>query len=118
MMQKKNLKKFPLPTISFLIQTKKHGMILLEWKELLTTEQTIQTLESLEITTSCDDDSIDNYLNDGWNVISKTTEEITCSWKSIKAYKNCDLDRDKGCRITVPDEKGIETKYILEKNNK
>ncbi len=74
-------------------------------------------IESTEISISCNKETIEDYLDKGWKVISSTTEEVPCSWKTIKATKRCNLERDKGCKITVPDLMGEKTTYILERES-
>ena len=75
----------------------------------------INLKDKLEITISCDDESIDKYLNDGWKIKNKKSKEKVCSWKSIPANDNCDIEKDKGCKIIKPDKLGTETFYLLEK---
>ena len=38
-----------------------------------------------------------------------------CTWKSVPATKDCDMENDKGCKITKPDKIGEEKIYLLEK---
>ena len=73
--------------------------------------------ETKEIKISCDEESIEEYLKDGWIVIKEYSEEKVCTWKTEKANNKCDIDRDKGCRITKPDIIGETTIYLLEKVN-
>ena len=69
----------------------------------------------MEIKFSCEDDGISEYLNDGWIILKEDSQEKICSWKSVPATKNCDLEKDKGCKITKPDKIGEEKIYLLEK---
>ena len=55
------------------------------------------------------------FLNTGWVVVEENTQETICSWKSIPADKYCDMEKDKGCKLTVPDKIGEEKIYLLEK---
>ena len=71
--------------------------------------------DKLEITITCDEDSIEKYLKDGWKIKNKKSKEKVCSWKSIPANNNCDIEKDKGCKIIKPDSFGFETIYLLEK---
>ena len=71
--------------------------------------------EKLEITISCDEESIEKYLKDGWIIKNKKSKKKVCSWKSIPADNNCDIEKDKGCKIIKPDSFGNETIYLLEK---
>ena len=41
------------------------------------------------------------------------SEEKVCTWKTIAASKDCDLEKDKGCKVVKPDEIGKETIYLL-----
>ena len=72
--------------------------------------------ERMEIKFSCGDDGIKDLLNNGWIILKEKTQEKICSWKSVPATKDCDMDKDKGCRITKPDKIGEEKIYLLEKS--
>jgi len=82
---------------------------------LLINPNKINNRDKLEITISCDEGNIENYLKDGWKVKNKKSKEKVCSWKSIPANNTCDIDKDKGCKIIKPESFGIETIYLLEK---
>ena len=69
----------------------------------------------MEINFSCGDDGIKKYLDDGWIILKEDSQEKICTWKSIPATKNCDMEKDKGCKITKPDKIGEEKIYLLEK---
>ena len=69
----------------------------------------------MEIRFSCGEDGISEFLNDGWIIAEEYTEETICTWKSIPATKDCDMEKDKGCKITTPDKIGEEKVYLLEK---
>ena len=69
----------------------------------------------MEIKFSCGEDGITEYLNDGWNILKEDTQEKICTWKSVPATKDCDMEIDKGCKITKPDKIGEEKIYLLEK---
>ena len=69
----------------------------------------------LEIKFSCGEDRISEYLDDGWNIIREDSQEKICTWKSVPATKDCDMEKDKGCKITQPDKIGEEKIYLLEK---
>ena len=77
--------------------------------------QRSNTKDKLEITISCNEESIREYLKDGWKIKNKTSKEKVCSWKSIPANNTCDIEKDKGCKIIKPDSLGTETIYLLEK---
>ena len=71
---------------------------------------------SIEIIVSCGEDSnLDKYINEGWTIKQEYSEEKVCSWKTIAATKDCDLEKDKGCKIVRPDKIGEEKIYLLEK---
>ena len=69
----------------------------------------------IEIKFSCGEDSISEYLDDGWVILKEDSQEKICTWKSVPATKGCDMEKDKGCKITKPDEIGEEKIYLLEK---
>ena len=71
---------------------------------------------SIEIIVSCGEDSnLEEYINNGWNIKKEYSEEKVCSWKTVAASKDCDLEKDKGCKIVQPDIIGEEIIYLLEK---
>ena len=79
-------------------------------------EETTETKNSYEITVTCgEDNELEKYINEGWRITKEYSEEKICSWKSVAATKNCDMDKDKGCRIIKPDKIGEEKIYLLEK---
>ena len=55
------------------------------------------------------------YVDKGWKISNSISKEVTCTWKTQKANRKCNIDKDKGCRITVPDKMGLEIKYNLER---
>ena len=69
----------------------------------------------MEIKFSCGEDGISEYLDDGWNILKEDSQEKICSWKSVPATKDCNMEKDKGCKITKPDRIGKEKIYLLEK---
>ena len=69
----------------------------------------------IEIKFSCGEGGISKYLDDGWNIIKEDSQEKICTWKSVPATKDCDMEKDKGCKITKPDKIGKEKIYLLEK---
>ena len=69
----------------------------------------------MEIKFSCDEDRISEYLDDGWIILKEDSQEKICTWKSFPATKSCDMEKDKGCKITKPDKIGEEKIYLLEK---
>ena len=69
----------------------------------------------MEIKFSCGEDGISKYLDDGWIILKEDSQEKICTWKSVPATKNCNMEKDKGCKITKPDKIGEERIYLLEK---
>ena len=69
----------------------------------------------IEIKFSCVEDGISEYLDDGWKILKEDSQEKICTWKSIPATKDCNMEKDKGCKITKPDKIGEEKIYLLEK---
>ena len=69
----------------------------------------------MEIKFSCGEDGISGYLDDGWNILKEYSQEKICTWKSVPATKDCNMEKDKGCKITKPDRIGKEKIYLLEK---
>ena len=69
----------------------------------------------MEIRFSCGENGLTKYLDDGWEIVEEYSEEKICTWKSLPATKDCDMEKDKGCKITQPDKIGEERIYILEK---
>ena len=80
-----------------------------------TTEKTQSVKKRMEIKFSCGEDGITQYLNDGWIILEEDSIEKICTWKSVPATKDCDMEKDKGCKITKPDKIGEEKIYLLEK---
>ena len=76
----------------------------------------IENENSIEIIVSCGEDSkLEKYINEGWTIKQEYSEEKVCSWKTIAASKDCNLEKDKGCKIIKPDKIGEEKFYLLEK---
>ena len=69
----------------------------------------------MEIKFSCDEDGISEFLENGWIIIKEDSQEKICTWKSFPATKDCDMEKDKGCKIIKPDKIGEERIYLLEK---
>ena len=78
-------------------------------------EKTNSEKERMEIKFSCGEDGISEYLDDGWIILRENSQEKICTWKSVPATKDCDMEKDKGCKITKPDKIGEEKIYLLEK---
>ncbi len=78
-------------------------------------EQKNISKSKMEVKFSCGEDGISDFLNDGWIIIKEYSEEKICTWKSFPATKDCDMEKDKGCKITTPDKIGEEKVYLLEK---
>ena len=71
--------------------------------------------KKIEIKFSCGESGISEYLDDGWIILKEDSLEKICTWKSVPASKDCDMEKDKGCKITMPDKIGEEKIYLLEK---
>ena len=71
--------------------------------------------KQMEIKFSCREDGVAEYLADGWIILKEVSKEKICTWKSVPATKDCDMEKDKGCKITKPDKIGEEKIYLLEK---
>ena len=69
----------------------------------------------MEIKFSCGEDGISEYLDNGWEILKEDSQEKICTWKSVPATKDCNMEKDKGCKITKPDKIGEEKIYLLEK---
>ena len=69
----------------------------------------------MEIKFSCGEDGISEYLDDGLIILKEDSLEKICTWKSVPASKDCDMEKDKGCKVTKPDKIGEEKIYLLEK---
>ena len=69
----------------------------------------------MEIKFSCGEDRISEYLDDGGIILKEDSQEKICTWQSVPASKECDMEKDKGCKITKPDKIGEEKIYLLEK---
>ena len=69
----------------------------------------------MEIKFSCGEDGISEYLDDGWSILKEDSQEKICTWKSVPATKDCNMEKDKGCKITKPDKIGTEKIYLIEK---
>ena len=69
----------------------------------------------MEIKFSCGEDGVSEYLDNGWTILKEDSREKICTWKSVPATKDCDMEKEKGCKITKPDKIGEEKIYLLEK---
>ena len=78
-------------------------------------EETKSEKKKMEIKFSCGEEGISEYLDDGWIILKEDSREKICTWKSVPATKDCDMEKDKGCKITQPDKIGEEKIYLLEK---
>ena len=73
--------------------------------------------KKMQLKFSCGDNNrISEYLDDGWTILKEDSQEKICTWKSFPATKDCDMEKDKGCKITKPDKIGEEKIYFLEKS--
>ena len=71
--------------------------------------------EQKEVTITCNRGEIKDLIDKGWNIVESQEKQVPCTWKTKKAKRGCNLDLDKGCRITVPDKMGTQMIYSLEK---
>ena len=78
-------------------------------------ENLLTEKKRMEIKFSCGENGISEYLDDGWNILKEDSQEKICTWKSVPATKDCNMEIDKGCKITKPDKIGEEKIYLLEK---
>ena len=78
-------------------------------------EETNSKKERIEKRFSCGEDGVSKYIDEGWVIVEEFSEEKICSWKSYPASKRCDMEKDKGCKLTKPDKIGEEKIYILER---
>ena len=78
-------------------------------------ENTNLEKKKMEIKFSCGENGISEYLDDGWIILKEDSQEKICTWKSFPATKDCDMEKDKGCKITKPDKIGEEKIYLIEK---
>ena len=79
-------------------------------------EESIKNDDNIEIIVSCGEDrNLKKYINEGWTIKQEYSEEKVCSWKTVAASKDCNLEKDKGCKIVKPDKIGEEKFYLLEK---
>ncbi len=69
--------------------------------------------ETIEVTIVCNKSSIDSYINKGWKIQTSNASEIPCTWKTKKLTPKCNIKKDKGCAITVPDILGTKVTYTL-----
>ena len=76
---------------------------------------TISEKQRMEIKIACDENKISDYLDDGWIILKEDSQEKICTWKSVPATKDCDMEKDKGCKVTKPDSIGEEKIYLLER---
>ena len=76
---------------------------------------TYKDKKRMEIKFSCGDDGITEYLDNGWIILKEDSQEKICTWKSVPSSKDCDMEKDKGCKIIKPDTIGEEKIYLLEK---
>ena len=78
-------------------------------------ENTNLERKRMEIKFSCGEDGISEQLDDGWTILKEDSQEKICTWKSVPATKDCNMEKDKGCKITKPNKIGEEKIYLLEK---
>jgi len=115
----KGIKKFSQIILALLFLTSCRTSINNE-NPIINSEENINEInnsetELIEIKFSCGEDGISQYLDDGWVILKEYSQEKICTWKSVAATKDCNLEKDKGCKITKPDKIGEEKIYLLER---
>ena len=115
----KRLKKFSQILLIGIFLSSCKSSINTEYQKNNTEENIKQNKSSekkrMEIKISCGEGSISEYLDNGWIILKEDSQEKICTWKSVPASKDCDMEKDKGCKITKPDKIGEEKIYLLEK---
>ena len=71
--------------------------------------------QTKKVSIACNRGDIKSYIDKGWKIVSQQKDEVPCTWKTEKANRKCNIELDKGCRITVPDKMGEEIIYNLER---
>ena len=61
---------------------------------------------------SLDKDNLKKFI---YSLLKEYSQEKICTWKSVAATKDCNLEKDKGCKLTKPDKIGEEKIYLLER---
>ena len=84
-------------------------------EEVIPEKSSSKNNSKIELKFSCGEKGLSKYIDDGWVIVEEYSEEKICTWKSFPASKDCDMEKDKGCKITEPDKIGEEKTYILEK---
>ena len=49
----------------------------------------------IEIKVSCGKNELSEYIDDGWIILKEDTKEKICTWKSVPATKDCDMEKEK-----------------------
>ena len=101
MKRKKNFSKIiliPILISSCSSSIKKENPIINPEKNI--NENTYSEKRRMEIKFACGDDGIADYLDDGWIIVKEDSQEKICTWKSVPATKDCDMEKDIGCKIT------------------
>ena len=88
---------------------------IIDLEESINQKKTNSEKKRMEIKFSCGENGISEYLDDGWKILKEESQEKICTWKSVPGTKNCNMEKDKGCKITMPDKIGEEKIYLLEK---
>ena len=115
----KIIKKFPLIILIAIFlsscKTSFNKKYPLENFEKDTNEKPNPEKKRMEIKCSCGESGISEYLDNGWTILKEDYQEKICTWKSVPATKDCNMEKEKGCKITQPDKIGEEKIYLLEK---
>ena len=101
------IKEWSIPIIN---STKKSIQLLDSSNEIKT-----EVIEKKTISIACGKGDIKVYLEEGWKIKSSTKQEVVCTWKNTTSRKGCNINKDKGCKITVPDKMGEQIIYSLQR---
>ncbi len=107
-----------LPKVIFILSLMATGCALRERNSTDVVRSSIKnkiTIESKIIKDKCKNNNIQKYLDEGWEIESSERKEIPCTWKKVKAKRNCKPNIDKGCLITIPDTYGELMIYNLKR---
>ena len=47
----------------------------------------------IEIKFACGENGISEYLDDGWIILKEDSQEKICTWKSVPATKDCNMEK-------------------------
>ena len=70
----------------------------------------------MEIKFSCRQDNISEFLDDVWINLKESPQEKISTWKYVSATNDCNLEKDKVCKITKP-IKLVKREFIYQNYN-